>query len=33
VRRLRSKIEVEPSDPQLLVTARGLGYKLLISTS
>ncbi|MBS1250848.1 MAG: Sensory transduction protein regX3 [Chloroflexi bacterium] len=29
VRRLRSKIEFDPSDPQLLVTMRGLGYKLL----
>ncbi|MGC9346563.1 MAG: winged helix-turn-helix domain-containing protein [Anaerolineae bacterium] len=29
VRRLRAKIEADPSDPQLLVTARGLGYKLL----
>jgi DNA-binding response OmpR family regulator len=28
IRRLRTKIEDEPSDPQLLVTVRGLGYKL-----
>jgi DNA-binding response OmpR family regulator len=28
VRRLRTKIEDDPSDPQLLVTVRGLGYKL-----
>lgn len=29
VRRLRAKLEPTPSDPQLLVTIRGLGYKLL----
>ncbi len=29
VHRLRQEIEVDPSDPQLLVTVRGLGYKLL----
>ncbi len=29
VRRLRAKIETEPSDPQLLLTMRGLGYKLV----
>lgn len=29
VRRLRAKIEPDPSDPQLLVTIRGLGYKLI----
>ncbi|PWH14833.1 MAG: transcriptional regulator [Anaerolineae bacterium] len=28
IRRLRSKIETDPSTPQLLVTIRGLGYKL-----
>ncbi len=28
VRRLRTKIEVDPSEPALLVTVRGLGYKL-----
>ena len=28
VRRLRTKIEVDPSQPELLVTVRGLGYKL-----
>jgi hypothetical protein len=29
VRRLRARIESDPSDPQLLVTVRGLGYKLV----
>jgi DNA-binding response OmpR family regulator len=28
IRRLRTKIEDDPSDPQVLVTVRGLGYKL-----
>jgi two-component system response regulator RegX3 len=28
VKRLRSKIEPDPADPTLLVTVRGLGYKL-----
>jgi two-component system response regulator RegX3 len=28
VKRLRAKIEPEPSEPRLLVTVRGLGYKL-----
>jgi DNA-binding response OmpR family regulator len=28
VRRLRTKVEREPGDPQLIVTVRGLGYKL-----
>jgi DNA-binding response OmpR family regulator len=28
VRRLRTKIESEPSQPKLIVTVRGLGYKL-----
>ncbi|MYM20496.1 response regulator [Brevibacterium sp. 5221] len=27
IKRLRAKIEVEPSDPKLLITVRGLGYK------
>ena len=30
MRRLRAKLEVDPSDPQLLLTVRGLGYKLVI---
>jgi DNA-binding response OmpR family regulator len=29
VRRLREKLEVDASDPQLLVTVRGRGYKLM----
>ncbi|MGC9520826.1 MAG: winged helix-turn-helix domain-containing protein [Anaerolineae bacterium] len=29
VRRLRAKIELDPGDPRLLVTVRGLGYKLI----
>lgn len=29
VRRLRTKIEGEPSEPALIVTVRGLGYKLI----
>ncbi len=28
VRRLRTKIELDPNSPQLLITLRGLGYKL-----
>jgi pSer/pThr/pTyr-binding forkhead associated (FHA) protein len=31
IRRLRSKIELDPSNPTLLVTMRGLGYKLISS--
>lgn len=29
VKRIRAKIEIEPSSPQILVTVRGLGYKLV----
>ena len=29
VHRLRQTLEYEPSEPQLLVTVRGLGYKLV----
>ncbi len=29
IKRLRSKIEVDPKDPQYIVTVRGMGYKLL----
>ncbi len=28
VKRLRAKLETDPSDPQIFVTVRGLGYKL-----
>ena len=31
VRRLREKLEPDPSEPLLLVTMRGLGYKLLVN--
>ena len=30
VRRLRAKLEADPADPQMLVTVRGLGYKLVV---
>lgn len=28
IKRIRSKIEPDPSEPRLLVTVRGLGYRL-----
>lgn len=31
IRRLRTKIEADPADPQYVVTVRGLGYKLQAS--
>jgi DNA-binding response OmpR family regulator len=30
IRRLRTKIETDPANPQLLITMRGLGYKLVL---
>ncbi len=30
IRRLRKKLELEPSKPQHIITAKGLGYKLVI---
>lgn len=30
IRRLREKIEQQPSDPQYLITVKGLGYKLVV---
>jgi DNA-binding response OmpR family regulator len=30
VRRLRAKLELDPANPQLLLTMRGLGYKLIV---
>lgn len=33
IARLRAKIEVDPSEPTLLVTVRGLGYKMSRDTS
>jgi two-component system alkaline phosphatase synthesis response regulator PhoP len=29
VRRLRTRIEIDPANPQLLFTIRGMGYKLM----
>jgi pSer/pThr/pTyr-binding forkhead associated (FHA) protein len=31
VRRLRTRIELDPADPGLLFTVRGLGYKLMVA--
>jgi two-component system response regulator RegX3 len=31
VRRLRTRIEFDPANPQLLFTVRGLGYKLVVA--
>ena len=28
IRRLRTKVERDPSDPRVIVTVRGLGYKI-----
>jgi DNA-binding response OmpR family regulator len=30
MRRLRTKLEPAPAHPQLLITLRGLGYKLIV---
>jgi DNA-binding response OmpR family regulator len=30
IRRLRAKLELDPANPQLLLTLRGLGYKLVL---
>lgn len=30
IRRLRAKLEPDPADPQMLLTIRGLGYKLIV---
>lgn len=32
VKRIRAKIEVEPGEPRLLITVRGVGYKLAAGT-
>lgn len=32
VKRIRAKIEVEPGEPKLLITVRGVGYKLAAGT-
>ncbi|MFH1524752.1 MAG: FHA domain-containing protein [Chloroflexota bacterium] len=31
VRRLRTRIEVDPANPEILFTVRGLGYKLMVA--
>ena len=31
VRRLRTRIELDPASPQILFTVRGLGYKLMVA--
>lgn len=31
VRRLRTRIEIDPANPQMLFTMRGLGYKLMVA--
>ena len=31
VRRLRTRIELDPANPQLLYTVRGLGYKMMVA--
>jgi two-component system response regulator RegX3 len=31
VRRLRTRIELDPANPQLIFTVRGLGYKLMVA--
>ena len=33
VRRLRARIEPDPANPQLLLTVRGMGYKLVVRES
>ena len=30
IRRIREKIELNPSKPESLITMKGLGYKLLV---
>lgn len=30
IRRIREKIEADPSKPEQLLTVRGLGYKLMV---